>query len=441
MRGMDNSVVNKLVTVASKIGRQRHLSAIRDGFISLIPLMIVGSIGTLINNFPTGQTSTLRMFLSENEFLSWIVTLNGNIWWGSMGVMSIFTVVTISYYLAKSYEGDALMAGLVSLSSFLASTPQNAVLMAGDEEISGWGFISTRHINAQGLFVAILIALVATELFVRFSKSEKLTIKMPAGVPPAVSKSFGALIPGALTVIAVNFVTVMLEKILHNNVFDAIYESIAKPLSNTSGSLGFGLVIVFLTHFLWIFGIHGPNMFEGILQTLNAMAIENNQNLMNMGASEGFTIFNKSFVDTFVYMGGAGVGLGLIIAILMLSKHEQIRRVGQIGVAPGVFNINEPILFGLPIVLNPVFAIPFILAPMISLVVAYTATTLGLLPPVGVIIPWTTPPILSGLFASNFSIWGPIVQIINLGLSIVIYIPFVKIADRVEAKKEKMQNE
>jgi PTS system cellobiose-specific IIC component len=147
-------------------------------------------------------------------------------------------------------------------------------------------------------------------------------------------------------------------------------------------------------------------------------------------------IFNKSFADAFIYMGGIGVGLGLIIALIIAGKSKQSRMIGRLGAAPALFNINEPVLFGLPIVLNPIYAIPFIIAPVISLIIAYLATAIGFLPPVCYVIPWTTPPIVSGLLATGFAWQGPVIQVINMALSILIYIPFVKVADRIEAKRE-----
>lgn len=439
MEKSKNGFIDKFSAIAGKIGSQRHLAAIRDGFVTMMPLLIVGSLVTLINNIPIaaeGDKTMLKQVLADIPALSWITTLNGNVWWGTFGMLSLFAVVAISYYLAKSYKADGLSAGVISLATFMCSVPQLANVALESGEAAFWGFLNYNYLNAMGLFVAIIIALVATELFVRLSRTKKLIIKMPDGVPPAVSRSFAALLPGVLTVLIVTLVTVLIELATSQNVFDLITETITRPFATASGTLGFGIIVVLLTHILWIFGIHGPNILEGILQPLNSMAITNNQELLAAGATGGFTIFSKSFVDAFVYMGGSGVGLGLVIAILIASKSKKDRMVGRLGLAPGLFNINEPVLFGLPIVLNPIFAVPFILAPMISLFIAYGATAIGFLPVVRAVIPWTMPPILSGLFATGFSWQGPVIQIINLAASILIYIPFVRIANRIEIKRE-----
>ncbi len=431
--------VDGFATVAGKIGGQRHLGAIRDGFVTIMPLMILGSLVTLINSIPLSNDPTapfpmLKNWLGQFEALKWIPALNGNVWWGTFGLLTIFAVFAIAYHLAKSYDGNRLSAAIVSLAAYLSITPQ--VSQAVDATTGGlWGNLNWNYLNAGALFMGIIIALVTTEIFIRLSRWKKLVIKMPEGVPPAVSNSFAALIPTLLTVLIVALVATLINVYANVNVLDWVRDKILSLLTEASGTLGFGFVVVFFTHLFWMFGIHGANMFEGILQTFNAKAIEHNLAIAQGGEGAAL-IFNKSFADAFIYMGGVGVGLGLIIALIIAARSQQNRMAGRLGAAPGLFNINEPVLFGLPIVLNPIYIVPFLLAPMISLFIAYFATAIGFLPAVSYVIPWTTPPILSGLFATGFAWQGPVIQIINLALSILIYIPFVKIADAVEVRRE-----
>ena len=428
--------IDNFSAIAGAIGRQRHLGAIRDGFVTIMPLMIAGSLFTLINRFPIGSGRNggkeyLVDLLSEIPALKWLAEMNGNIWWGTFGLISIFAVVTIAYSLAKSYDNSSpLSAGIVALSSYLCIVPQ----VAND----GWGALSWGYLNATSLFTAAIIALASAEIFSRLSKSDKLKIKMPEGVPPAVGKSFAALIPSLMTLVIVVGVASVINAYANKNLLDIVKDVIVSPLKDASGTYGFGLVVVLLTHIFWLFGIHGANMFEGILQTFNADAVASNLEVVS-GTAAGATtilIFNKSFADAFVYMGGAGVCLGLVLALIIAGRSKQNRMTGRLGIAPALFNINEPILFGLPIVLNPVFAIPFVLGPVVNLTTAYFATAIGFLPPVQYVIPWTMPPILSGLMATGWAWQAPIMQLINLSLSIAIYIPFVKVADKIEEKRE-----
>ena len=410
------------------------MGAIRDGFVTIMPLMIAGSLFTLINRFPIGSgqdggKAYLVDLLSEVEGLKWLATMNGNIWWGTFGLISLFAIAAIAYYLAKSYDhNNPISAAVVALSAYLCIVPQ----VAND----AWGALGWGYLNATSLFTAVIIALVSGEIFSRLSKAEKIKIKMPAGVPPAVGRSFAALLPSLLTLIIVVGCASVINTYANKNILDIAKDAIVTPLRDASGTFVFGLSVVFLTHLFWIFGIHGANMFEGLLQTFNVTAIENNLAFVQDGIGSGVLIFNKSFADAFIYMGGAGVCLGLVTALLLAGKTKQNRMTGRLGVAPALFNINEPILFGLPIVLNPVFAIPFILAPVVNLSVAYAATAIGFLPAVQYVIPWTMPPILSGLMATGWAWQAPAVQIINLTLSVLIYLPFVKVADKIEEKRE-----
>ena len=426
-----SGIIDKFSIVAGAIGRQRHLGAIRDGFVTIMPLMIAGSLFTLINRFPIGSgqdggKAYLVDLLGEIGPLQWLAEMNGNIWWGTFGLISIFAIMSIAYNLAKSHDNpNPISAGIIALSAYLCIVPQ----VAND----GWGALSWGYLNATSLFTAVIIALVSAEIFCRFSKSGKLAIKMPEGVPPAVGKSFAALIPSMLTLVLVVGLASVFNTYMNKHLLDIIKDIVVSPLKDAAGSYAFGLVVVLLTHIFWLFGIHGANMFEGILQTFNADAVA--ANLAAVGTGGGIVIFNKSFADAFIYMGGAGVCLGLVIALILAGKSEQNRMTGRLGVAPALFNINEPILFGLPIVLNPIFAIPFVLAPVLNLSIAYVATRIGFLPAVQYVIPWTMPPVLSGLMATGWAWQGPIIQIINLALSIAIYIPFVKASDRIEQKR------
>ena len=428
-----SSLIDRFSAVAGAIGRQRHLGAIRDGFVTIMPLMIAGSLFTLINRFPIGMgqdggKAYLVDLLREISALKWLAEMNDNIWWGTFGLISIFAVASIAYHLAKSHDnGSPISAAIVALSAYLCVVPQ----FAND----GWGALSWGYLNATSLFTAAIIALISAEIFSRLSKTDKFKIKMPAGVPPAVGKSFAALIPSLFSLVIVVGAASVINAYAEKNVLDIVKDIIVSPLKDASGTFGFGFVVVLLTHTFWMFGIHGANMFEGILQTFNADAVATNLAVVS-GERVGVLIFNKSFADAFIYMGGAGVCLGLVIALILAGKSQQNRMAGRLGVAPALFNINEPILFGLPIVLNPVFAIPFILGPVINLIIAYTATAVGFLPPVQYVIPWTMPPILSGLMATGWAWQAPIIQLINLTLSVLIYIPFVKVADRIEEKRE-----
>lgn len=426
MNAFINYIENKFVPVFAKIGSQRHLAAVKDGFISLVPLAIAGSFATLINQLPI---EPYKNFMAKTFGESW-TSFGGNIWWGTFAIISIFLAFTVSYFLAKSYNADGLSSGLISLATFF-------ILMPQVNPDGAWGNIHWGYTNSMGMFVAIIVGLVSTELFVRLSRAKFLVIKMPEGVPPAVSKSFAALIPGMI-VLAIASFTMIAFTVAGTNFFSVVVKYVATPLTNVADSLGSAILIVFMTHFLWFFGLHGSNIIGGVIEPVLLPLLTKNTELVKEGVSQfsdKLHIVTKPFLDGFVYLGGAGTTLALLFAILLVSKRKQYREIGKLGVGPGLFNINEPVIFGMPLVLNPILFVPFIFTPVILTIISYTAIAVKLVPHTIAIIPWTTPPIIGGAIATG-SWQGGVLAGINLLIAIAIYIPFVLIADRAEIKKE-----
>lgn len=437
--------MDKLMSFFAKLGAQRHLVAIRDGFVTLMPLMIIGSLVTLINQVP-GIIN--QMFGSQLALPAFISTLNGNIWWGTFDMIGLMAVIAISYSLARHYDSDSLSAAVVSLASYLAIVPQTikAVSETG-EEVAAWGNINRSFTNAQGLFVGIVIALIATEIFVSLKKNDKLVIKMPEGVPPAVGRSFAAIIPGGITVIAMTAAVMIIERVFHLfmggenmmgivSIFELVTTFVSRPLLHVADSLGYALVVVFFNQFLWFFGLHGSNIIEGIIQPISLQMMEANAVAFQAGQAVPH-IVTKPFLDAFVYIGGSGTVLGMLLAIFLVCKSKQNRTVAKLSFGPSCFNINEPTIFGMPIVLNPILFVPFILAPMVVAALSYLAMAWGLVGRTVAIVPWATPPIISGFLVTGGDWRACVLQIINVAISFVIYLPFIKVADRAEMKREK----
>lgn len=420
-----------IIPVAGKLGAQRHLVAVRDGFVAMIPITMIGALATLVNNLPIPAYQNFM----KNTFGETWTTLGADLWWGSIATMALFLVVGVAYNLAKSYDEDGLQAGLIALSIFFVMSPQvaNIVTEAGDK-VSGWGFVPSGYISNSALFTAIVIGLLATEIFVKLSRIKKINIKMPDGVPPAVARSFAKLIPGMLT-IAIFGAIGLLIKTLSGGLFlnDLLNTYLAAPLKGAADSLGSTMLITFFIHALWTIGLHGANIAMPITETLLMDLGAENAALAQAGATEGFHTLAGAFFDAFVYLGGSGMILGLIIALIIAGRRR--KDMIALGLAPSVFNISEPVIFGLPIVLNPIYMIPFVLAPVVCSAVAYLAIDMGLVMPViAAKIPWVTPPILGGFLATGH--WtGAALAAVNLLISIVIYIPFVIAAEKIDKRK------
>ena len=405
------------IPIAGKVGSQRHLVAIRDGFVALMPILIAGSFAVLINNLPI---DAYQNFMTSVFGDGW-KNFGGNIWWGAFAVISLYLVFSISFNLAKSYGVDGLSAGMISLGAFFILVPQ--VSPNGN-----WGDINWSFLNSGAMFVAILVAIAATEIFVKLFKVKHLVIKMPEGVPPAVAKSFASLFPGLIVLAVFAFASILISKIPDGNLFVFINRVVAMPLRSAADSLGSAVLIVFMNQILWFFGLHGSNIIGGIIEPILLPLIEANAAAFQAGA-EPVHIVTKVMLDTFVYMGGSGATLGLLFAIFIVAKRNEHREIAKLGVGPGLFNINEPVVYGLPIVLNPFLLIPFVLGPILMVTFTWFSMKIGFCPKTVAIVPWTFPPVIGAAIATA-SIRGGIVAAINLLLATVVYLPFMGALDR-----------
>lgn len=425
-------MLDKFMDVSGRIGSQRHLAAVRDGFISLMPLMILGSFVTLIGAIPSIINA---MAGTELALPGWFSNITGMVWWGTFDMITLLVVFSIAYNLAKFYEADQLAASLVSMAAYLSIVPQTITVDSEAGAVSAWGNMSRQYTNANGMFVGIIVALLATEIFVRLMRSERMKIRMPASVPPAVGRSFSALLPGGVAVLSLTAFFSLLEYFSGYSIFQLITRFLSAPLQGAADTLAWALVMVFLVHLFWFFGLHGTNILGGIIEPLFLVMMAANVDALMNGQPIPH-IVTKTFMDAFVYMGGAGTVVGLMLAVLIVGRSRQYRTLAKLAVAPAFFNINESVLFGMPIVLNPVLGVPFVAAPMAATVISYFAFAWGLVPRTITVIPWATPPILSGLLATGGAWQAVVLQLVNMAVSVVIYLPFVRVADRMERRKE-----
>ena len=412
-----------MVPIAGKIGSQRHLAAIRDGFIAVMPLILVGSMAVLVNGLPI---PAFQDFMKDLFGETW-TQIGGGMWTGSFGVLALMVAVTTSYNLAKSYGVDGLSAGIISFGALVILTPTTP------KE----GGLNLAWTGAQGLFVSLIVAILVTEVF-RFFVQRNITIKMPDGVPPAVMKSFAALVPAFVILTGVASIQLAV-KLAGTSVHEYIFNTLQVPLQGSAGTLPSAIVIALLVHVLWFFGLHGPNIVGGIIEPLYLPALEKNIKLFQDGTSafDVPNIVTKPFFDTFVYLGGSGATLAFLVVVLIVAKSAQLRGVSRLSIGPGAFNINEPVIFGTPIVLNPILFIPFVLTPVVLVITSYTAIYLGWVPKTVAMVPWNVPPIISGYLVTGLHPSGAILQLFNFVIAMAIYFPFVVACDRSVIRTEK----
>lgn len=401
------------IPVAAKIGAEKHLGAIRDGFVAIIPIIMAGAFAILINNF---SPEFYQHFMSKIFGEGWHVWGN-TIWNGSYAIMSLLVSFSISYNLAKARGKDGLATGLVSVATF--------IIFFGDLSKTS-SFLGT-----NGLLLAIAVALIVGDLMSLLLGNSKLVVKMPPGVPPAVAKSFASLFPAIIVMVIAATIQTLFTMVSTVSLPEFMYQIIQAPLQGVVGSLGGVLVLIAVIQILWFFGLHGSNMMLPIVSGVLLPLTIANMNKVKQGLQPE-NIVNDQFLNSFVFLGGAGATITLIIAIFIVNrgrkkKSEMQLTISKIALAPGIFNINEPIIFGLPICLDPIYFIPFLFIPLLNALITYFAMAWHLVPYVTLEVSWTLPPIISGALATN-SWQGAALSVILLVLDVVLYIPFVAIA-------------
>lgn len=454
------------VPVAAKIGSQKHLVAIRDGFIGIMPITMAGAVATLLNVFARDLPNNYLTYAPGKSVISdalqWLITINGNVWWGTLAILAIAFAFSFGYNLAKAYDVNPLAGGLISLSAFITVLAQSASFdfalegvavdaaaqlnalgvpvaanAAGDAltlSVTGWGFLPYAWTNAQGLFTALLIGLLSTIIYAKLMLA-KVTIKLPEQVPPAVSKAFAAIIPGCVAIYAAGIIQYLCVTFLGNGIPELIMEYIQIPFQGLSQSVFSVIIIVLFVQVFWFFGLHGPNVMAPILDGVFIPLLNQNTDAYNIQGLRGSDlpfIWTRGSFDAFVWMGGSGCTIALLIAIFIFSKRDDAKAVAKLSFPMGCFNINEPVIFGLPIVLNPIYFIPWLLSPVVLVCVAYGATAAGLVAPVSVTVPWVVPPVIYAFLATGADIMAAVVAAINLVLATLIWIPFVIVANRMD---------
>lgn len=425
----------RVMPVAGRIAEQRHLQAIRDGIILAMPLLIIGSVFLILGFLPIPGYDDFMARTFGEKWLDKLLYPVG----ATFDIMSIVISFGIAYRLAEKYKVDPLAAGAVSVAAFLLATPFEVPFTPeGSSEVYRvTGAIPVQWMGSRGLFVAMIIAILSTEIF-RKIVQRNIVIKLPPGVPPAVSRSFVALIPGFAVVLVVWLLRLGIEATQFESIHNVVSELLAAPLSKLGGTLFGAVVAVLMVQLLWSAGLHGAAIVGGVLGPIWLSLMDQNRQVFqaNPGADLP-NVVTQQFFDLWIYLGGSGATLSLVLLMLLTARSRQMKSLGQLALGPGIFNINEPVTFGMPIVMNPLMIIPFILAPITITIVSYLAMDWGLVgKPSGVAIPWTTPIIISGYLATGGKISGAVLQLVNMIIAGAIYYPFLRIMDKQKLEEE-----
>lgn len=428
----------KLMPMAAKISGNAHLQSIRDGFALAMPLLIIGSMFMLISNFPIQSWMDLLRSteVNGNTIASYFSAATN----ATFTIMSIFVVIGIGYAYGGKLKVNQIFSGIVSLVAWFILMPFSFEFTPeGSEEALTVNGLSFDWLGSKGVFIGIISAFLAVRIY-KIIIDKGLVIKMPAGVPPTVGQSFAALLPAAFVMTAFVLIRFIFSLTPWDNAFNFVYSVLQLPLQHIGGTLTAMILVYLFAHILWFLGIHGTNitdsMFMPILYALSA------ENLAKVNAGQlPENIINVQFQNLFATYGGAGSTLSLLIVAVLIAKSKRLKQLSKLSILPAVFGINEPVIYGLPIVLNPLLMVPFILVPTINIIISYVTMNIGLVPiPNGVIMPWTTPPIVSGFLSSNWQ--GAVLQLFLIALGCLIYYPFVVAIDKNNLiQEEELANE
>lgn len=424
---MSNSkFADKFAAFAGRLGNQIHLRSLRDAFATIMPLYILAGLAVLLNN-------TVFTWIFKGETLSQVQywgTLLSN---ATLNISGILIAAMIGYCLAKNRNFDnPIAASLVSMAALIAMMPNTVSLVpdGAKKAVDISAVLPYTNLGTGSMFAGIIVGLLATEFFIRVSRVKKLQVHLGENVPPAVGKSFNVLIPIIIVLSCFAIVSTLLYNLWDMNLINLITTFIQEPLRHIGTGLWGCIILYMLGNLLWLFGIHQSVIYSSILEPLLIINITQNVAAYNAGKPIP-NIINVSQVTNFGLLGGSGSTLCLLVATFIFGRNAVTRNVAKLSIAPGVFNINEPVIFGYPIVYNVTMAIPFILVPTIGILISYVTTSIGWMRPCVTMVPWTTPIGISAFLATAGDWRAVVIQIVIFVLGILIYAPFVKINDRV----------
>ena len=421
---MKDKLQNVLLSISSKVEKNKYLGSIKEAFTMFVPFIIVGSFGSMLNILVSGANGLA-------QWVPWLSNLSPAftaINFVTISCMSLPIAFLIGYKLAEKENLPQLESGLIGLLSYLAVCPNTiSTVVEGLKDPVVVNGLGAGVIGAQGLFVSMIMSMVAVKFFGLLTNIDAIKIKMPDSVPTGIARSFNILIPIFIIITAFSVGGCLFNTFTGNYLNVWIYNIIQLPLQALANTTGGILVLALVNQLFWFLGIHGGMVIEGVRGPLSAAGLAENISAVQAGGV-ATNILTRGFWTSFVVVGGGGITLSLLIAIFIFSKREDHKSIAKFSLIPGICGINEPVVFGLPLVLNPIFAIPFILNSVIATFIAVVATNIGFLTCGVLDCPPGLPVFVTGFI--SYGIHGIIVQAIILIVTFIIWVPFVLMSNK-----------
>lgn len=413
-----------LSPLARKLDGNKYLKAITAGLMSTLSLTICAAVFSLISSFPYQPVVD---YLNELGLVEQINAIPG----ATLNLLAVFIVFSIAYNFAKNEKINALPSGIFALVTFVALMPQT--IKVGDTAVSA---LSYDYMGSKGIFVAMIVAVGVASIYVTMVK-KKIVLKLPESVPPMVAQSFSPIIIIIVIGLIALIVRILFNLTSYGDIFNFVNTVVTTPVLKLGGSPIALIVLFTFINLLWFFGIH-PAAVQSVIIPIVITMVTGDIALYQAGQS-------MQYVDSLVVfsvfgIGGTGCTLGLVLSMLLTGKSERYKSMLKIGGLPNLFNINEPIMFGMPVILNPLLFFPLVFSSVVSGGIALVFLKLGFLTTInptfgnGIGLPWTTPFIVSPFFTG---IKYVIVMLVCLIAVTLLYLPFFKILDNQALAEEK----
>ena len=404
---MKEKLQTKLDSFLGWIGSEIHLLAMRDALMTMIPFLALSGIATFFGSVLLSSSFITNSF--DAATVSNIQSFFTRIGKGCIDLMSVMLAVMIPYFMGR-HKGfkNPLILGIVGISLFMIFNP-----LAGD----------TSYFGTSGVLLAMIIGLTSSELFMRLSSNEKLKINVGDNVPQAVKDSFNSLLIIMILILLYALIATVLSVTTGMEAIELISNLLQRPLVGISATLPGAIIYTIIQTLLFACGIHPGAIVAPIETAFIAAGLEGE-------------IVNYTFVTTFGQMGGTGACIGLLFVLLFLSKRKEFKTLGKLATVSEVFNINEPLIFGIPIAFNPILIIPFVLSPLVNITLAYFATKIGLISIYTNTVTWSTPIILKSIVGANGDMRNVIMEIVCIVIDIFIWLFFIRIYENRLAKEE-----